>query len=247
MLRRPIFSGYFYPQDKYELKKQIKFFFDNIDSSINKKINGIIVPHAGYMYSGKTAAFAYKLLSKKYKRVIVLGPTHTSFIYDGFCDEYDFWETPLGNVKISSVKDINKNCIPHENEHSIEVQVPFLQYVLDDFDLIPIVVGSIDSSISIFLAEKIAKELDNETLLVISTDLSHFNENRMAEKLDKKTIANIKNLNLEDIDACGINPLKVFFEIAKIKKFKPELLDYSTSADSGGDSSSVVGYASFWF
>jgi len=247
MIRRAIFSGYFYPQDKDELKKQIKFFFDNIDININKKINGIIVPHAGYMYSGKTAAFAYKSLSKKYKRVIILGPTHTSFIYDGFCDEYDFWETPLGNVKITSVKDIDKNCIPHENEHSIEVQVPFLQYVLDDFDLIPIVVGNIDKNIAKFLAEKLAKELDNETLLVISTDLSHFNQEEIAQKLDKHTIINILNLNFEDIDACGVNPLKVFFEIAKIKGFEPKLLDYSTSADSGADSSSVVGYASFWF
>ena len=248
MIRKPAVAGMFYPDTEGELKELIGYMLNNSRTTEKPQINGLIVPHAGYVFSGSCAAKAYKHLDKKYNKIVILGPAHTVYTDSAYCDENEYWQTPLGEVKTSCIEGINKDGKAHEREHSLEVQLPFLQYMQgNDFTLIPIVVGDISKEYAKFLAKNIEKSMDENTLLIVSTDLSHFYNRDVANKLDNNSVESIKNLKEKDIDACGINPLRVFFEIAKSKNYKPQLIDYSTSADFSGDDSAVVGYASFIF
>lgn len=247
MIRNPIVAGAFYPEEKNELSGMIKSFLKDAKSRKNKKLKALIVPHAGYIYSGPIAAEGYNTIEKKFQKVILLGPSHQVRFFGGAFDSNDEWETPLGKVKIFRIKSklVKNNELAHAHEHSLEVQVPFLQKILGDFYLCSISLGSYTEE----LINDIVDELDGDTLLVISSDLSHYNPYEMANNIDKKTIQKILELKpeVEHDEACGADGINILINIAKKLGWKPALLDYRNSGDTAGDKEGVVGYASIAF
>ncbi|MDD2679054.1 MAG: AmmeMemoRadiSam system protein B [Candidatus Nanoarchaeia archaeon] len=219
-------------------KKELNGFIKSVMGKKNEKINGVIVPHAGYQYSGKIAAKAYSY-AHDFKKAIIFGPSHYESFKGLKCLKSA--STPLGDLKII------KNGFEKINyEHSIQNQLPFLKY-LGVTEVLPLIVGDI----SLSEAESIAEKFKNfNGLFVFSTDLSHFLKDSDAKKVDSDSVSIIKKLKINDverIDACGINALKIFMQLARIKKFKPKLLAYENSSKTTGDAQSVVGYASFIF
>lgn len=241
-IRKSSFAGSFYPEDKEELKQQINEFikkakkFDIIPKAL-------IVPHAGYIYSGQTAAYAYKLLDYQ-KNIILLGPSHNP-LKGAVYDPTKEWETPLGKVDLFYPEDLEANFRIHKNEHSLEVQLPFLQIVLDNFKICPILVGDTDFNILSKEIEKI-----NHDLIIVSSDLSHYHSLLDTKVLDEMTITNILSkdlISLQEREACGILPILTLLKIAKRNNWKATLLNYSTSYDSTKDKKKVVGYAAIAF
>lgn len=221
-----------YPEDKKELNEMVSSFV-----SVNKlkKINGVIVPHAGYEFSGKIAGKAYSY-AKGFDSAIIFGPSHYEYFKGIKCLKYA--RTPFGNLDI-----INNDFKKINYEHSVQNQLPFLKFI-GIKKVLPLIIGEINE----YESKKIAEQFkDFKGLFVFSTDLSHFMEYDLAKKIDKSSIKNIEKLSEKNVDACGINALKIFFQLSKIKKFKPELLEYKNSGDVIFDKSSVVGYASFIF
>lgn len=237
-----------YPENKQELQDFIeKSFQQEINlKEIPKKINGLIVPHAGYEFSGMIAGKAFSLLkNKKFDKAIVLGPSHYTPLNKVVTSDKFQWETPLGKIKLFNIG-FPTNDI--EKEHSIKNQVPFLQK-LGIKEIMPLMVGGIINEQAKQVAEKIIK-IPN-VVYVFSTDLSHFLQYDNAVQRDKHTIKIIENLELdnkENIDACGIYPLLILFYLCKILNTKPHLIEYKNSGDVTNDKyHGVVGYGSFWF
>jgi hypothetical protein len=239
-----------------QIKSQIR---SNAGSALNSIApKAIIVPHAGYIYSGQTAALAYKALTKwrsSITRVILLGPVHRVPVRGLALPEVDAFTTPLGEVKldqaaiatIAGMKQVVPSYPAHAQEHSLEVQLPFLQTVLDDFKLVPLAVGDATPA-------EVAEVLDvlwggPETIIVVSSDLSHFLPYPAAKEVDKSTVKTILNLQetLTHHQACGSTPVNGLILAAKKHHLHPMLLDLCNSGDTAGDKSRVVGYASFVF
>ena len=268
-IRLPAVASMFYPGDFKELRYEVRSYLNR--SILNKNaltqnnkdiydVKALIVPHAGYIYSGEIAASAYRLLlqnRKKFKRVLILGPAHSVWISGAVFPSTEIFETPLGKVKLDKniMKKIVKN-LPwvsvnekaHSQEHCIEVQLPFLQEVLDYFELIPMVVGETQSE---QIAEIIDQFIeDEETLIVISTDLSHFHDYETAITKDLCTANAIEHMELERLyseDACGVYPLRGFLSIAKKKGWDVYRLGLCNSGDTSGDRLRVVGYGAWAF
>ena len=268
-IRLPAVASMFYPGDFKELRYEVRSYLNR--SILNKNaltqnnkdiydVKALIVPHAGYIYSGEIAASAYRLLlqnSKKYNRVLILGPAHHVWISGAAFPSTEIFETPLGKIKLDKVlmKKIMKklpwisvNEEAHFQEHCIEVQLPFLQEVLDDFELIPMVVGESNPA---QIAEVIDQFIEDEqTLIVISTDLSHFNDYETATTNDLRTANAIEHLELENLyseDACGVYPLRGFLSVAKKKEWDVYRLGLCNSGDTSGDRQRVVGYGAWAF
>jgi len=264
-IRHQQVAGYFYPADKDKLQKDIALMLQvaKPEKAFNN-IFGIVSPHAGYMYSGKTAAFAYNLLKDKfYKTVIIISPSHAEYfpgisIYDG-----DAYETPLGIVEIDQVmvdmlvensKIIFRGIQGHRKEHALEVQIPFLQTVLKNFKIVPIVMGDQSKMFVDELAEKISKVVDDNTLVVASSDMSHFYSAEEAERLDSVVEKRINDFDFEQLlkdlddhecEACGGGPIAVMMKTASLKNIDKSLvISRSNSGDVTGDKSEVVGYLS---
>jgi len=264
-IRHQQVAGYFYPADKDKLQKDIALMLQvaKPEKAFNN-IFGIVSPHAGYMYSGKTAAFAYNLLKDKfYKTVIIISPSHAEYfpgisIYDG-----DAYETPLGIVEIDQVmvdmlvensKIIFRGIQGHRKEHALEVQIPFLQTVLKNFKIVPIVMGDQSKMFVDELAEKISKVVDDNTLVVASSDMSHFYSAEEAERLDSVVEKRINDFDFEQLlkdlddhecEACGGGPIAVMMKTASLKNIDKSLvISRSDSGDVTGDKSEVVGYLS---
>ncbi len=264
-IRHQQVAGYFYPADKDKLQKDIALMLQvaKPEKAFNN-IFGIVSPHAGYMYSGKTAAFAYNLLKDKfYKTVIIISPSHAEYfpgisIYDG-----DAYETPLGIVEIDQVmvdklvensKIISRGIQGHRKEHALEVQIPFLQTVLKNFKIVPIVMGDQSKMFVDELAEKISKVVDDNTLAVASSDMSHFYSAEEAERLDSVVEKRINDFDFEQLltdlddhecEACGGGPIAAMMKAASLKNIDKSLvISRSDSGDVTGDKSEVVGYLS---
>lgn len=246
-VRKPSIAGTFYSNNSGELKKELKYIKD---SKEKKEAIAIIAPHAGYVYSGNVAGLVYKQIRDDYEKVIILAPNHTVYTKKAILDTNDYWETPLGRVKIWKPKINNdafqENEQAHKQEHAIETHLPFLQTRLKNFEILPIIIGDINE----IDLNKITKEILNlhtkKTLLVISTDLSHFLTEKHAREVDQETIQNItKLIDVSPEYACGANPLKVMNRVLKEKAKKPEFIEYETSAKASGNTREVVGYASF--
>lgn len=233
-----------YPENKQELESFIDNSFKRKPNIKTKKINGLIVPHAGYEYSGMIAGKAFSMLKgKRLDKAIIIGPSHYVYLFDAMTSNLNEWKTPLGTTKLGK---INLLAGDIEQEHSIKNQVPFLQK-LNIKEIIPIMIGKITNEQAKELAKKIAKI---KAIYIFSTDLSHFYEYDEAKAIDKKTINIIEDLdknNFKYLDACGYFPLMVLFHLCKIKKTKPKLIEYKNSGDIIEDKSAVVGYSSFWF
>lgn len=269
--REPSVSGTFYPESSKEISAKIENFLERftlIPSEGTLQI--LFVPHAGINYSGEVAGAGFKQIEeKKYSKVIILGASHREWFNHAAIYPNGIWETPLGEVKVSEtlankIKDDKLGIIfdpsPHKDEHSLEIELIFLQKVLKDFEIVPILVGQIDENLAASLAQKIASVLDDQTLLVVSTDLSHYPSFEIADEVDKKTIAGIlsgkvevfeqilqKNENAHypglDTCVCGENAVKVALRVAEILKITDfKLIKYQNSGDVTGNKSRVVGY-----
>jgi len=267
MTREPIVAGMFYEDDFNELDKQINDCFthkfgpgDLPIKKREKKILGVVVPHAGYVYSGPCAAWSFKEIaeSKFPDLFIIIGLSHSGF---GSCVSLEDWETPFGVVK--NDKEFTKALIEnsklkvneeaHAQEHSLEVQLPFLQVVLDEFKVVPVVMGSQSRTSCASLGEALGAVLEGKpALIVASSDLSHFHNQSLARELDEQVIASIDCFDpdrlLRDIterktEACGAGPIAAAMAAARLLGAKTgENLFYSTSGDTSGDYSQVVGY-----
>lgn len=274
-LRTPAVAGQFYPENKKELEEMVEKFLREVEiPKIEGETFGLIAPHAGYIFSGSVAAFGYKIIEKKeFETVILIGDSHYER-FDGISIwEKGEWETPLGKVKIDEelarkiLKESKRFFIKdslHLFEHSLEVQLPFLQKSLKNFKILPIIFGSENKDWK-DLAKAIMKFLkDKKIFIVISSDLSHYPSYEIAKMVDLKTIEvilkndpeifqkEIKKLENQFPDiatfACAQDSIKTILEIAKNKKAKSKLLNYRNSGDTQfGEKSQVVGYSSVVF
>lgn len=254
--RPPAVAGAFYPADPAELSATVEGFLSAAKSAQTKDLKGIITPHAGYPYSGKTAGVAYKQLAdspEKFSRVFLLGPSHFSCV-TASVGNFEAYETPLGLVTVDretcsellKSEEFEFTAETHSEEHCLEVQLPFLQTVLKDFQIVPILAGSIPPEKLAAALEKYFGEDGN--LFVISSDLSHHLPEKIAREKDELSIKTISSLDLENvssIDACGAVPIITALQLVKAAGGQIQLLDYTNSAESTGDSSAVVGYAAF--
>lgn len=254
IIRNPAVAGAFYPANEKELSHQINQFLDNVNSKNYPNLRAIIVPHAGIVYSGQTATHSFKNLeNKNIEKVILIGPSHHEYLDKFGLSHADAWKTPLGNVLIDTetVNDLGNNLeftfsdSAMDQEHSLEVQLPFLQTVIkNNWELIPIIAGQASSE-DIESAAKIIRNLiDEKTILVISTDLSHYHPQEEAHKIDQKCLDSIQNLKFNpECEACGEVPLKLAFEIGKELNWQSQILNYSDSGEISGEDE-VVGYVS---
>ena len=253
-------AGTFYPGEQTTLARELLGMLDETrDAPLLPGFpKALIVPHAGYIYSGHVAAHAYALLRPAMgvvKRVVLLGPCHRVAVHGLALPEATAFETPLGRVEIDEaavaelkgLPQVSVNAATHAHEHSLEVQVPFLQQVLKGFKLVPLVVGQATR-------EQVAGVLDRlwggpETLIVISSDLSHYHPYETARAIDRKTVQGIMGFrtDIDHAQACGATPMTGFLETAKRRGMTPELLDARNSGDTAGGRDRVVGYASFAF
>jgi MEMO1 family protein len=273
--RRPFVSGRFYSQDKNSLEAEIDNYISLGEKNDKKKIKAMIVPHASYYYSGKTAGTAYGLISNsEYKRVFIIGDSH-SLHFTGIAGaSYNLWETPLGRVEVdkdfldkmkSNIDFFSFNNEAHDEDHIIEVQIPFLQKTIkNDFKIVPLSVGKItDKNIEelvIFLKD----EIREDDLIVISCDLSHYPSGSNASKIDKETLNLITNKDLlgleihvkktlnsevpnEETLLCSYDSVKTIMSLSKAMKWEGSVINYSHSGDVSGDNNSVVGYGSLIF
>lgn len=262
--RRSIHAGTWYPGREDDLKNTIKTYLNNARVKVTGEIYGLISPHAGYMYSGPVAAFGYKAIQdKEYDIVIIIGPSHRHPFYGASIDKLKGRKTPLGIVeydlqlaeKIIKANDKYLTYDPraHQEEHSVEIQIPFLQVVLKKFKTVEIVMGSQDYETCKNLAGAIVKSVKGKKVLVIaSSDLSHYHHQMDAEKLDNLVIDAVnkfdpellhRRLSEDSCEACGGGPIVTLMLVAKeLGADKVKSLMYATSGNITQEYSQVVGY-----
>ncbi|MFN3235163.1 MAG: AmmeMemoRadiSam system protein B [Gammaproteobacteria bacterium] len=255
-IKLPNVAGFFYPANKDDLITQISEFIEKAQAPTEPP-KALIAPHAGYIYSGLTAAMAYKgliPLKDSIKRVFVLGPAHYYPFRSVAAPHYRYYSTPLGEVSID-LKTIEmlveKGLVEviddaFEREHSVEVHIPFLQYVLDDFEIVPLIVGHANLEQVAGVIEY-ARSLE-KTFVVVSSDLSHYHSYDKAQSLDKNTVQAVLNGDIDAVgpyDACGHVPVKGLMLLAKKQHLTPKLLDMRNSGDTAGPKDRVVGYGAF--
>jgi AmmeMemoRadiSam system protein B len=257
-VRPPAVAGTFYPGDPRELSSLVEGFLGEEPPPSRPAPKAVIAPHAGYVYSGPIAGSAFRAVAAArdtIKRVVLLGPAHFLPIH-GLALPGDPWfATPLGEVRVepegagAALRMPQVRVIPeaHAREHSLEVEIPFLQILLGGFDLVPLVAGAATG-------EEVAEVLERlwggpETLIVVSSDLSHYLRYEAARQADRETADRILALEgpLESHQACGAVPINGLLEVARRRDLLPELLDLRNSADTAGDPSRVVGYGAFSF
>ncbi len=248
-VRDPAVAGMFYPADPEELRRMVEGFLAEAKPHKGPSPKAIIAPHAGYIYSGPIAASVYASINPEgITRVVLLGPSHRALLRGLAASSAEVWRTPLGEVSVDAPEGIPTNDAAHELEHSLEVQVPFLQVVLGDFTLTPLVAG--DAS-----AEEVADMLERlwggpETLIVISSDLSHYMSYRAGRAMDTAASKAIVELNPRGLDfdnACGLVPIAGLLHLAKQKGMCAELIDLRSSGDTAGPKDQVVGYGAYAF
>jgi MEMO1 family protein len=257
-LRPPAVAGIFYPADADELRHSVARFIDSCPKSAEaRRPKALIVPHAGYPYSGAVAGCAYRLLrdtgASGVRHVVLLGPSHREPLRGLAVPGVDGFATPLGVVPIDTagrqrLRELGLAGItdaPHATEHSLEVQLPFLQCVLEDFDLLPIAAGLAPTDL---VSRALEATWDGpDTLVVISTDLSHYHTSEEARQLDGSTTSAIleRRSDVSDEQACGSRGVNGLMHVARRLGLSVKLLDQRNSGDTAGDRSRVVGYGSF--
>jgi len=256
-IRPAAVAGMFYPGDQGVLARDVRAMLATAQSS-GLSPKALIVPHAGYVYSGAIAASAYaalKNIAPRIRRVVLLGPTHRVPVRGLALPGAEAFATPLGTVQVDSeaakiiahLPQVVVSPQTHAQEHSLEVQLPFLQTVLTDFKLLPLAVGMAS-------AEEVAEVLEllwggDETLIVISSDLSHYLPYDTAKRVDGITVQNVLDLTQGILheQACGATPINGLLLSARRHHLAPHLLDLRNSGDTAGSHDGVVGYAAFAF
>ncbi len=257
-VRNPAVAGLFYPDDPRELRGQVADFLAAVPAG-GAVPKAIIAPHAGYVYSGPIAASAYARIKPargRITRVVLLGPAHRVGFHGLALSGADYFQTPLGRVmvdkaateKISRLPQVHLMDLAHAQEHSLEVHLPFLQEVLGEFSLVPLVVGDAE-------AGEVAEVIEAlwggpETLIVVSSDLSHYHDYKTAQRLDRATSQAIEQLQPESIQydsACGRNPVNGLLRAARQRGLKASTIDLRNSGDTAGSHDRVVGYGAYVF
>jgi AmmeMemoRadiSam system protein B len=259
----------FYPSDKFKLTAMVKKLTDAAHSEERGgHIYGLVAPHAGYMYSGYTAARAFSLVKDRhYKHIIILSPSHYEAFNGCSVCEASAFETPLGTMTVD--RELASELMKysdriffskrgHEREHGIETELPFLQYIWGDVSFVPVVMGSQnEETISALAAALSVAALNKDTLIITSTDLSHFYRQKQADRLDAEVANEINAMNPAELEvkfrtgvaeACGagllLSQMKAYTNITELKG---EVLYRTDSSEASGDTESVVGYLSAVF
>jgi len=259
VVRKPAVAGLFYPNDPRTLRAQLETLLAQVPETRDAPPKAIIAPHAGYIYSGPIAASAYARLkpaSASIRRVVLLGPAHRVGFHGLARASAEYFESPLGRVRVDSeamaqIADLPQVVLldaAHAQEHSLEVHLPFLQTLFDNFMLVPLVVGEASPA-------EVGEVIDRlwggpETLIVISSDLSHYHAYATAQALDRNTSQAIERLRHEDIDhegACGRTPISGFLHVARRRGLRARTIDLRNSGDTAGPRDQVVGYGAYIF
>jgi hypothetical protein len=275
--REPYAAGQFYPADAQELNQTVESLLAGTQAKVDASLKDkspyiIIVPHAGYVYSAETAAAAFAQLDpKQIDRVFLLGPSHQFYLKKAALAGRTGWKTPLGTAAldtdliqalvVNEAWEINNQA--HSQEHSLEVELPFLQQQLGEFQLVPILVGQLSSEYIEQVVQDMANNFDQHSLLVISSDLSHYPNYELANQVDQELIAAILEQDLNQFErlaaetdpdqnlqtrACGRQAIKIGLKLAEMLNFnQTQLYDYRNSGDVTDDLSQVVGYAAIGF
>lgn len=259
-IRKPAVAGTFYPDDASVLRREVQKHLSTVIGDDTKSApKAIIAPHAGYRFSGDVAASAYTLLkpaADRISRVVLMGPCHKVSVTGLALSGADYFETPLGRVEIDKAAEATVADMPqvsvfaptHAQEHSLEVHIPFLQEVLGEFKLVPFVVGEASPADVAEVLEKLWG--GPETIIVISSDLSHFLDYDAAQKIDQRTCDAIEHLDPAKIErggACGRFPVGGLLHYAKAHGMSVKTLDVRNSGDTAGNKDRVVGYGSWAF
>jgi MEMO1 family protein len=266
IIREPAASGTFYPNNPKALARDIERYLGQaLPGEIEGEIKGLIAPHAGYMYSGAVAAWSYKvLLDRAYDTVILIAPSHKSYFEGAAIQEEGGYGMPLGVVKIDDevaaalLKKsalVQSNLHVHQGEHSLEVHLPFLQVVLKDFQIVPLIMGAHDVGLCEALAlalVEVIRDSKKRFLVVGSTDLSHYYPHSHALELDGEVARHlnhfdiqglVRDLAAEKAEACGAGPMITTMMVSqKLGANASKVLKYANSGDVSGDKASVVGY-----
>jgi AmmeMemoRadiSam system protein B len=257
MKRHPAVAGVFYPADAKQLQQQVDSYLLENAVTGEHVPKAIIAPHAGYIYSGPVAASAYRRLKTArgiISRVVLLGPSHRVAFRGLALSRVGYFATPLGDIALDHDLDAQLLQLPfveyieqaHSHEHSLEVHLPFLQQTLRVFKLLPIVVGEATPA-------QVGEVLEMlwggpETLIVISSDLSHYHDYATAQRLDRATSDKIERLQYEQLtydSACGRIPVSGLLALARKKSLRVKTVDLRNSGDTSGDKQRVVGYGAY--
>lgn len=269
-VREPILAGAWYPGNPEKLRAVVSDFLAKADPpGVQGEIMGMVVPHAGYVYSGQVAAFAYRLIQgSDFERVVLIGPSHRVPFRGISVNRQSGYRTPLGIVAVDqdfakklSGKSSEMTWVPqaHAHEHSLEIQIPFLQVALKDFRIVPILMGQQDEETCTRLADALTQVLEDGTrsLILASTDLSHFHPDEKARVLDHRFIEQVKAFDPRGLaqslasgrcEACGGGPTVTAMLAARQRGASSSvILKYANSGDVSGDRRQVVGYVSALF
>ncbi len=258
-IREPAVAGMFYPGDAGELKRMVQTFLQRLPEPTSEPPLAIVAPHAGYAYSGQTAAIAYRTLPRatadRPRRVFVLSPSHRVYLDGVSVGPYSGFATPLGTVAVDREAvdalthhpDVNRSEAPHQQEHALEVHLPFLQESIVHFNLVPMVYGDVSGG---HLADILVTVWRPGDLIVVSSDLSHFHPYEEAKRLDARCHEAVLARDpkaMKGCEACGNTGISALLELARRQNWHPSLADYRNSGDTAGDKQRVVGYASYLF
>lgn len=268
-MRSPAVAGMFYEADPTKLARNVARLMDNAEvRKIQGSLRGLVVPHAGYLYSGSTAAMGYRLLKgKKYDVVVIVAPSHREYFEGASVYPGDGYRTPMGDVAID--RELRDELVAgsqvlvaaeegHRTEHSVEVQLPFLQSVFQKFSFVPVVMGNQTRASCEFLAADLVRVLrGRNALLIASSDLSHYHPYETAHALDRIIVSDIeafdeesllKNLEGERAEACGGGPMVAVMKALKaLGANRAQTLYHCNSGDITGEKDAVVGYLSAAF
>lgn len=257
-VKQPAVAGKFYPADPGDLSKMLQHLYAGsvLNNIPQPKI--ILAPHAGYIFSGPIAANAYRVLEnmQHIKHIVLIGPAHYVYVDGAALPSAEAFRTPLGDIPVNQEFIKHLQSLPHINvfdepftqEHSLEVQLPFLQMQLRDFTITPILVGHPDKTLVAAIIEQFYNRED--TLFVISSDLSHYHDYTTAVQRDQQTMNSILNLNADALvpdQACGCFAIKGLLHFAKAQHLHAQLIDIRNSGDTQGDKNRVVGYSAVHF
>lgn len=254
-IRSPAVAGMFYPAQPDALREDIRHYLDAAVPSDLTSVRAIIVPHAGYVYSGPVAAAAYRLLANQTHppaRLLIMGPSHRAWFQGVAIADVDGFRTPLG------VQDVDRDYIrqisagsrlfstataPHTAEHCLEVQIPFIQVVLPEAKVVPMLFGDVDPR---EVGDVLNQVVSDGDLLIVSSDLSHYHTNETAHDIDGHFLSALLAGDCQGVargEACGQAPALALMTVAEARGWRPHLLDYRTSGDVTGERRQVVGYA----
>ncbi|MBE6493751.1 MAG: MEMO1 family protein [Methanosphaera stadtmanae] len=278
MSRKACVSGSFYDSDKKLLNKNIEKFFKNnfhelpAESTGKRSITAAVAPHAGYVYSGSTASYTFNEIARDGipETIIILGPNHTGYGDKLAMTSDDTWEMPMGTMEVdvefkkelvNTSNEMTIDEFAHYHEHSIEVELPFLQYISKlqnkEIKIVPIIISLQYPQLCVNLAHdiyEVSQKLNRDIIILASTDLTHYEDSKSASEKDHKVLKSIENMDINEmidnintyqITMCGYGPVITAIEYSKLMNAnKSKCLNYSCSGDAFGDYDSVVGYGS---